>query len=129
MTNAFDADLKRAFAAYEEPADQGFSVAVARRVAGRERSAQVLDAIHRGAMIVGVLAAAYFAFEIVAALGPGLLASFGLEIFHARGAFDQASFSLPIAPMLNVLGASMVQVTLALAAVAGGLVVVRTQQD
>lgn len=114
----FDADLKRAFAALEDPADDGFSVAVVHRVARKEQARSVKGWAHLGAFVVAGGAFAYGVIGALQALGPGLMAEFGLGLAQAHGALSTGSLSAG-------MGALLTPFLLAAAIGVGGLAVAR----
>ncbi len=100
--DAFESQLKAAFAESADPVDDGFTVAVGRKVAGRESQAKW--ALHRfqrhhcGRRLGRGLQRPSAAERLRAAI----LASFGLEIARAHGALNQGE-------SLEALGQSALQ--------------------
>lgn len=124
----FNALLKRSFAEAHEPADDGFSAAVSRRVARREAGAQSRFGLQMGALGIAVAAVAYGLWSIVGGLAPDLAASAGLELARAHGALSGGP-SVSFANVAQSMGAGLTQVLLVAAALAGGAVAFRNAQD
>ncbi|MGE0828069.1 MAG: hypothetical protein AB7O04_01810 [Hyphomonadaceae bacterium] len=118
----FDLDLKRAFATQEDPADDGFAVAVAGRVSRRERTLQVRKWAGVGAFTVAGGAFGFAVISLIQGLGPSLMAQFGLDLAVAHGALANGS-------ALSALAAGLTPLLLAAAAGVGGLAVARTLTD
>jgi hypothetical protein len=127
----FDTLLKRSFAEIGEPADDGFSVAVAQTVAKREAWAKVSGAVQAGFMVLAAMALAYGAYLLATFLGVEQLMSFAFdEVAEARGALGSAPSASEVAEsVLSAMGAGMTQVLLIMAALAGGAVAYRASQD
>jgi hypothetical protein len=119
-----DADLKHAFAALEDPADDGFSVAVSARVAHREGRASILGAARAAAFGIAGVALALAAVSIIQAVGPGMVAQLGLDVTTAYGEVSKGAPS--VASLQAALGSILTPLLLAAAAGAGGLAVART---
>jgi len=119
--NAFDAELKRTFAEAPgfEPADDGFSVAVSRRVARGERFAATLRIAQSVGYAAAGAAVALGAVGLAQTLGPQILTSFGADVARAYGGLNQ----------ISTMGAGLTQALMVLAAAAGGAVAVRSSQD
>jgi hypothetical protein len=126
--NAFDAELRRAFAESDEPADAGFSVAVSHRVARHERLARASVVGRQAAVGVAMVAIAFGVLALARAMGPEMLASFGLELARAHGALSQADGLQPAA-VLTSLGGALSQFLIAAAAAAGGVAAFRAVQE
>lgn len=117
-----DPDLKRAFALLDDPADDGFTVAVAARVSRKEQMRKAARWGQFGAFGVAAAALAYGVVGLIQALGPGLMAEFGLGLAEAHGALASGSLSAG-------LGALSTPLLLAIAAGVGGLAVARGAAD
>ncbi len=115
----FNALLKRSFAEIEEPADDGFTVKISHAVARREASAVLRGRVYAGAMLLAGLAVFYGAYALVQALGPQIMAMFGLEIAQAYGALASGP-SETGQGILQSLGAGMTQLLLITGVLAGG---------
>ncbi|MBI1250346.1 MAG: hypothetical protein GC189_02610 [Alphaproteobacteria bacterium] len=105
----FDAELRRTFATAEGPVDDGFSVAVAHRVAAKERGAQLGAWARLAALLVAGGAAAYGVIALIRELGPMLMAQFGMEVVTLQSALANANAgeavsSMMLTQMLIVLG-------------------------
>jgi hypothetical protein len=124
----FEAVLRRGFAEIDEPSDEGFSHAVAGRVAGRVRMAKLGAAGRSLAVGVACIALAFGGLELFRAFGPQVLATAGLELARAHGALTQAEGVQP-ATLLASMGGALTQVLLAGAAAAGGLAAFRASQE
>ncbi|MCR6643229.1 MAG: hypothetical protein NVV62_01030 [Terricaulis sp.] len=116
--------LKRSFAEIEEPADDGFTVKIGHAVARREASAVLRNRVYAGAMLLAGLAVFYGVYALVQALGPQIMAMFGLEIAQAYGAIASGP-SATGQGILQSLGAGMTQLLLITGALAGGLATFR----
>ena len=126
----FNALLKRSFAEAREPADDGFSVNVGHAVARRERAAKARGAFQIAGVTVACGALAYGAYAVLAALGPEVAASAGIEIARAHGAISNApSIGGAAQSMLQSMSAGMTQILLVTMALAGGAVAYRVSQD
>ena len=126
----FNALLKRSFAEAHEPADNGFSVNVGHAVARREATAKAHGAFQIAGVTVACGALAYGAYAVLAALGPEVAASAGLEIARAHGAISNApSLGGAAQSMLQTMSAGMTQILLVTMALAGGAVAYRVSQD
>ncbi len=126
----FDALLTRSFAEAEEPADNGFSVQVSRRVARRVSDyklrsfAQGLGLAAAGAVVV------YAGVSFMMGEGQDLLATAGLEVARAHDAIAEAPDLSNLGQgMLQSLGIGLTQILLAAAALVGGAVAYRATQD
>ncbi|MDX2277539.1 MAG: hypothetical protein NW206_18985 [Hyphomonadaceae bacterium] len=120
--NDFNAALTRAFAEeHHEPADDGFSFRVTEAVARKEKRA-VWVAVAQGlAVATAIAAVALGLLAGLAAFGPAIMASLGLEVARAHGAltaFDTTS-----------LAAGMTQFLLFAGALAGAGMVYRNSQQ
>ncbi|MGE0044127.1 MAG: hypothetical protein AB7J28_12765 [Hyphomonadaceae bacterium] len=115
----FDADLKRAFASLEDPADNGFTAAVAHRVERAERAQTARAWLNQAAYGVAGGALAYGLVSIGQAVGPSMLAQLGLDFaqFHAAVATGSQQ---------ALLGAGIVPLVLAAIAGIGGVAAART---
>ncbi|HRP11275.1 MAG TPA: hypothetical protein PLK37_09605 [Terricaulis sp.] len=123
--NDFNALLKRSFAEADEPADDGFTVAVTHNVARHEAAAAWRNRAYAVCMGVAGLAVFYGVYALASALGPQLMAQIGLELAQANGAL--ASGPSPAGQgVLSSLGAGMSQVLLIMATLAGGAVAFRS---
>jgi len=123
--NDFDALLKRSFAEADEPADDGFSVAVTHSVARREAAAAWRNRAYAVCMGVAGLAVFYGVYSLASALGPQVMAFVGLELAQANGALASGPSEVGQG-ILSSLGAGMTQVLLISATLAGGAVAFRT---
>jgi hypothetical protein len=126
--NAFDTELKRAFAEFDQPVDDGFSVAVTARVARRERLASAGAMGRQVAVGLACVALAFGGLELVRAVGPQLMASLGLELARAHGALSQADGIQPSA-LLTAMSGGLTQILLAAATAVGGLAAYRAVQE
>ncbi|HWA00536.1 MAG TPA: hypothetical protein VG841_09515 [Caulobacterales bacterium] len=103
--DAFETALTRAFAEAPEPEDAGFTVRVSRGVALREQTAK----LRRLTQTVGIAAAGaavvYGGVQMLAGVGPELMASLGLELARAHGAVAQTSMAVLLTEALLVVGA------------------------
>jgi hypothetical protein len=128
----FDALLKRSFAEAHEPADDGFAVNVAHRVAKREAGLKARGAMQIGAVTIGAAAVSWGLYTFAGAFGQEFLASAGLEVARAHAALSTTAPDAEAAAqgILQSLGAGLTQILLVTAALAGGAVAYRaTQQD
>lgn len=116
--------LKRSFAEIEEPADDGFTVQVGRAVARREASAVMRGRVYAAAMVLAGLAVFYGVYALAQALGPQIMAIFGLEIAQAYGAIASGP-SETGQGILQSLGAGMTQLLLITGALVGGAATLR----
>ncbi len=123
--NDFNALLKRSFAEADEPADDGFTVAVTHTVARREAAATLRGRAYAVAMGVAGLAVFYGVYSLASVLGPQVLAVAGLELAQAHGALASGPSEAGQGVMQS-LSAGMTQVLLITATLAGGAVVFRT---
>lgn len=131
--NAF---LTRSFAEeHHEPADDGFSVSVAKGVARREIYNQVMQTSVTAGMAAAAAAVAFGLYSFGSAIAPELQASLGLELARAHGAVSQtpdmanqaSAFSQNL---FSSMSAGLTQVLfVAVALVGGGAVAYRTIQD
>jgi hypothetical protein len=127
--NDFDALLKRSFAEAHEPADDGFSVHVAHKVAARERAIETRKAVFGVAWAAAGTAMVYGLYGVAGAFGQDVLAAVGLEIARAHGALSNAP-SVNTDGLFQSVSAGMVQIMLmTTAALAGGAVAYRATQD
>lgn len=125
----FDALLKRSFAEAHEPADDGFVAQVSARVAKREKLAQMRVGTQMLGVAIGLAAAAYGLFELLAVFGPGFAATAGLEIARLHGAVSGGE-PVSFAGIAQSMGAGMTQILLITGAVtAGAAVAFRSAQD
>lgn len=126
----FDALLKRSFAEAPEPADDGFTVNVARAVARRERAAQSWSAFQLSAVTVACGALAYGVYAMMGAFGQDLMAMAGLEVARAHSAISSApSIGSAAQGLMQSMSASMTQILLITMALGGGAVAYRVSQD
>ena len=125
---AFNALLKRAFAEAPEPADDGFSAAIAHRVARREAGAKTRALLHSAGLAVAAVAAAYGLWGLAAGMGGAeLAASAELELSRAYGELSAAPSLAEAA--LQAIGVGLSQIMLAAAVLAGGAAAYRAAQD
>lgn len=117
-----DPDLTRAFALMDDPADDGFTAAVAARVSRKEQMRKAARWAQFGAFGLAAVALAYGVAGLIQALGPGLMAELGLGLAEAHGALAGGSFSAG-------LGALATPLLLAIAAGVGGLAVARATAE
>ena len=125
--DALGATLKRAFAEAHEPVDDAFVVAVAGRVAQRERMAVALSWLQVIGIAVGAMAAATGLFALVQPVFPQFLADAGLTFARTQGALattEAPSFTLPV-----IGAATLTQGLMIVAALVGGAAVVRSNQQ
>lgn len=127
--NDFDALLKRSFAEAHEPADDGFSVHVAHKVAARERTAEARKALFGLAWAAAGTAMVYGLYSLAGVFGQDVLAVAGVELARAHGALSNVS-SGGADSLFQSVSAGMVQIVLmSTAALAGGAVAYRAAQD
>lgn len=117
--NEFDADLKRAFASLEDPADAGFAVSVAHRVERRERALVARGWLNQAAYGVAGGALAYGLVSMFQSVGPAMMAQFGLDLAQMHGAVSAGA-------QQALLGAGFIPLALAAVAALGGVFVART---
>ncbi len=122
--NDFNALLKRSFAEADEPADDGFTVAVTQSVAHREVAATWRSRAYAVCMGVAGLAVFYGVYALASALGPQVMAAAGLELAQAHGALASGPSEVGQG-LLSSLSAGMTQVLLISASLAGGAVAFR----
>jgi len=120
--NGFDPDLKRAFALMDDPTDDGFTVAVTGAVARREKARAFARWAQLGAFVAAAGAFAYGIVGAFQALGPGIMAEFGLGLAQAHGALASGSVSAG-------LGAVLTPLMIAVATGIGGLAVARASVE
>ncbi|MBL8532125.1 MAG: hypothetical protein JNK94_10355 [Hyphomonadaceae bacterium] len=126
----FDALLKRSFAEAPEPADDGFTVQVNRRVVQREAQAKLRQNVWAVGMAAAGAAIAYGLYALMQVFGQEILATAGLEVAQAYGALSSApSVSGQAQSLVQSLGAGITQILLITAALAGGAVAYRATQD
>lgn len=125
----FNAFLTRSFAEeHHEPADDGFSVAVAKGVARRETSNQVMQTTVTVGMAAAAAAVAFGLYSFGSAIAPEVQATLGLEFARAHGAVSGAPAQAQ--GLLASLSAGMTQLLFVAAAViGGGAVAYRTIQE
>jgi hypothetical protein len=121
--DAFEADLRRAFAGIEDPADDGFAMAVSRRVARRERGAELGVWARAAAFAVAGAAGATAVFALAQTAGPMLMAQFGMTFVTVQSALAAGDWSTGAASMV------MTQALLALGLGAGGVAAYRAVAD
>lgn len=126
--DAFESQLKAAFADASDPVDDGFTVHVTRKVAAHERQAVWRSVAFNVAIVVAGLAVAFGVYQVVSAYGAQFLASFGLEIARAHGALSQGD-SLQTMMSQGVLGLGLTQIALIAVATAGGVVAIRNARE
>lgn len=126
--DAFESQLKAAFAEVADPVDDGFTVNVSRSVAAHERRAVWLGIAFNTTIVVAGLAVAFGFYQLVSAYGAQVLAAFGLEIARAHGALSQGD-SVQTLMSQGALGLGLTQIMLILAAAAGGVVALRNARD
>jgi len=118
----FDASLKRAFAEAPEASDDGFVVSVSRAVSRREKVAQFMA----WAQVIGLAVAAM-------ATAAGLLVLLTPEVLRAFTATNQgfadARVALSAFNMTGVGLTTLVEAAVAAGAVAGGVMLYRTNQQ
>jgi hypothetical protein len=124
----FDALLKRSFAEAHEPADDGFTVAVTRRVAKREKASQARFGMQMVGLGIGLAAVSYGLYALVSVLGPEFAATAGLELARVHGAMSGGP-SVSLAGVTQSLGAGLTQVLLIAGAMTAGVVAFRNAQD
>lgn len=126
----FDALLKRSFAEAPEPADDGFTVHVARGVARREQELNLRQSVWSVGMAAAGAAIFYGGYALMQAFGQQIMASAGLELAQAFGAISSTpSVSGQAQSLVQSLGAGFTQILLVAAALAGGAVAYRATQD
>lgn len=125
----FDAFLTRSFAEeHHEPADDGFSVAVAKGVARREISNQVMQTTVTVGMATAAAAIAFGIYSFGSAIAPEIQAALGLEFARAHGAVSGAPVQAQ--GFLTSMSIGMTQLLFVAAAlVGGGAVAYRTIQE
>jgi hypothetical protein len=119
----FDSELRRAFAALGDPADEGFTASVAKRVGRGERARAAQGWLNVAAFVVAGGAFAYGLFGVVQVIGPALAGEFGLGLAKIHGALTGGADRLP------GLGAALMPLLMTAAAVAGGLFVARAASE
>jgi hypothetical protein len=129
--DAFESQLKAAFAESAYPVDDGFTVAVGRKVARRENQAKWAAIAFNVTIVVAGLAVAFGVYQLLSAYGQQFLASFGLEIARAHGALNQGESveALGQSALQGVMGIGLTQILLFVTAAAGGLVAIRNARD
>ena len=120
----FDAFLTRSFAEAHEPADDGFSVHVARAVSRNERLARIRNTVQSSAWVVAGGAVAFGLYGLAMSVAPDVLASLGFGMSRAHEVITG-----PGANMAQTIGAGMTQILLVTGAIAGGLVAYRATQE
>jgi hypothetical protein len=129
----FDALLKRSFAeAHDEPADNGFVVNVAHRVAKREADLKVRGYLQVGAVVIGAAAASWGLYSFAGVYGQEFLATAGLEVARVHGALSSAPSVDPASAtqgFIQSMGAGLTQILLVMGALAGGAVAYRSTQN
>jgi hypothetical protein len=126
----FDALLKRSFAEAHEPADDGFTVNIARAVERGENALKTRGALQIAGVTVACGALAYGAYAVLSVLGQDMLATAGLELARAHGAISSApSMEGAAQSFLQSMGAGMTQILLVTAVLAGGAVAYRASQE
>jgi hypothetical protein len=123
----FNADLKRAFAALEDPADDGFAETVSARVAGRENRLAILGVLRIAAFAVSATAFALAVVSMAQAVGPGMVAQLGLELTTAYGAVSKGTAE--VSTLQAALAGALTPLLLAAAAGIGGIAVARSAGD
>lgn len=126
--NDFNALLKRSFAEADEPADDGFTVAVTQTVARREASSVLRSRAYAVAMGVAGLAVFYGVYALASVLGPQVMATAGLEIAQAHGALASGP-SEAGQGVLQSMAAGLTPLLFITAALAGGAVAFRSVQQ
>jgi hypothetical protein len=127
----FDSVLTRAFAEAPEPADEGFSARVSATVAGRERLSRLYGVLLNVGLGIAGLVILYVLYGLASAVGQEFLANVGIELTRAQGGALRgvSDVVLPAQGMVTSLGASLTQLLLITAALAGGAVAYRATQD
>jgi hypothetical protein len=129
----FNALLTRAFAEADVPADNGFSVSVARGVAGRERARRLRGAAQAVGLGIAALTLALAAFNPVSIMIQEWLGSAGLGAARAYGAIDANGLAVQAesagGAALRSLGLGLTQILLIAGALVGGAVAYRAAQD
>jgi hypothetical protein len=128
----FDALLKRSFAEAHEPADDGFVVNVAHRVARREADLKLRSYIQYGAITIGAAAVSWGLYVFAGAFGQEFLASAGLEVARAHAALSSApsvDAGAATQGFIQSLGAGLTQILLVAGVLAGGAVAYRSTQS
>lgn len=126
----FDAVLKRSFAEFHEPEDDGFVVRVGHKVAGRERTARVYSAVTTAGVGLAGAAVVWGAYILANTVGQEFLANAGLELARAHGALTGApNVTAQAQTWMQSVSAGLTQVLLIVAALTGGAVAYRAAQD
>ena len=123
LTHAFEADLRRSFAAIEDPVDDGFSFAVSAKVGQRERAAKAGMWARAAAFALAGGAAAFGVISLVQGVGPALLTQVGFGVLAVQSALAGGDFSQ--------IGASAIlgQTLIALGMGAGGVAAYRAVSE
>ncbi|WP_395647588.1 hypothetical protein [Terricaulis sp.] len=118
----FDAFLTRSFAEeHHEPADDGFSVTVAKGVARREISNQVMQSAVNAGMAAAAAAVAFGLWSFGSAVAPEIQAALGLELARAHGAVSTTpDFAAQASTLWSSMSAGLTQVLFVAAALVGG---------
>jgi hypothetical protein len=127
----FDPVLMRAFAEAPEPADEGFTARVGAAVAGRERLARLYGALLNAGIGIAGFVVLYVLYGLAMAVGQDFVANVGIELTRAQGGAlrSVSDVVLPATDMFTSVGASLTQLLLITAALAGGAVAYRATQD
>jgi hypothetical protein len=123
----FDSELRRAFAALEDPADGGFAAQVSTRVARKERARSVQGWLNVAAFLVAGGAFAYGLFGVLQSMVPAALAALGFGVSEVQSAW-MASRDLAGVNVTG-LGAALTPLLLAAAVAVGGLVAARAATE
>ncbi|MBL8550877.1 MAG: hypothetical protein JNJ73_12905 [Hyphomonadaceae bacterium] len=123
----FDTHLKAAFAEIEDPADDGFAAGVSQKVSRRESRAKAVGLIRVGAFAMAGGALALAVISIAQAVGPGMVAQFGLDMTTAYGEVSKGAATA--ASLQAALGGMLTPILLAAAAGIGGLAATRAASE
>lgn len=124
---AFEAELKRAFAETADPVDDGFAVKVAGAVDSLERRRAWLRVARFAAFGLGILAAAFGAVQLFQGVGLALLADLGLGVARLHGELSAVELAAPA--QQSVMGLGLTQILLLTFALAGGAYAARRARD
>lgn len=130
--DAFETELKRAFAAPADPVDEGFSVNVSTRVAKVEQRRSWSAMARNAGLGVAGLAALVGVMGLAQGLAPDLIASLGMGFAKAHGAVAQAEVAAPQAlsqdfnqGVQSLVSLGLTQIMVLAAMLAGGVYAVR----
>jgi hypothetical protein len=98
----FDVELTRAFALADDPADDGFTVALTQRVAHVETRRRMGRGLHATLMGLAGAAGAFALWQVISAVGPKIAASMGPDLAYLVTAQAPAiSLGMPLTMLLG----------------------------